>query len=78
MNHASPAQLLAASNAELAAEDEFIARHLGIDPAAEAEMLAALKVASVQELIDQTVPSDIRLPAPLALPAACQIGRAHV
>ncbi|MBO4330360.1 MAG: glycine dehydrogenase (aminomethyl-transferring), partial [Rhodocyclaceae bacterium] len=71
MNHATAAQLLTASREELAAEDEFIHRHLGIDPAAEAEMLAALKVASVQELIDQTVPSDIRLPAPLALPAAC-------
>ena len=71
MNHIPPAQLLTAPNQELTGNDEFIARHLGIDEAAQREMLAAIGCNSIAELIDQTVPQDIRLRAPLALPAAC-------
>ncbi|MCL2523792.1 MAG: aminomethyl-transferring glycine dehydrogenase [Betaproteobacteria bacterium] len=53
--------------------DEFIDRHIGPGAAelsAElSAMLAAVGVASLEELIDQTVPAAIRLPADLPLPA---------
>ncbi len=50
--------------------DEFVARHIGPCPDEIAAMLATLGAASLDELIAQTVPAAIRLPAPLALPAA--------
>ncbi|WP_303785046.1 aminomethyl-transferring glycine dehydrogenase [Azovibrio restrictus] len=49
--------------------DEFIARHLGPCPAEQAAMLAAIGAGSLEELVDQTVPAAIRLPADLKLPA---------
>ncbi|MEN3109883.1 aminomethyl-transferring glycine dehydrogenase [Uliginosibacterium paludis] len=51
----------------LEARDAFLARHLGLSPAEQAEMLASLGVASLDELIAQTVPAGIRLAAPLAI-----------
>jgi glycine dehydrogenase len=47
--------------------DEFISRHIG--PSAEdlATMLAAVGASSLDELIAQTVPAAIRLPAPMPL-----------
>ena len=47
----------------------FQSRHIGPDPAARDQMLAAIGVPSLDALIEQTIPPDIRLPAPLDLPA---------
>jgi glycine dehydrogenase len=49
--------------------DEFIHRHIGPCAAEMTEMLAAIGAASLDQLIDQTVPAAIRLPADLPLPA---------
>ncbi|MCL2346341.1 MAG: aminomethyl-transferring glycine dehydrogenase [Desulfobulbus sp.] len=48
--------------------DEFIARHIGPDASEISAMLSAIGAASLEELIDQTVPAAIRLPADLPLP----------
>ena len=48
---------------------DFIRRHIGPDERDLAVMLAALDVASLDELIAQTIPADIQLDAPLNLPA---------
>ncbi|MDP3033403.1 MAG: aminomethyl-transferring glycine dehydrogenase [Rhodocyclaceae bacterium] len=53
---------------ELEHRDEFIARHIGPSAAEQATMLATLGVASLDELIAQTVPASIRLTAELPLP----------
>ncbi len=49
--------------------DEFIGRHIGPCAAEITEMLAAMGADSLEQLIDQTVPAAIRLPADLPLPA---------
>ncbi|MBL8418630.1 MAG: aminomethyl-transferring glycine dehydrogenase [Dechloromonas sp.] len=49
--------------------DEFIGRHIGPCSTEIAAMLAAIGADSLENLIDQTVPSAIRLPADLPLPA---------
>ena len=49
--------------------DEFIDRHIGPCTTEMTEMLAAIGAASLDQLIDQTVPAAIRLPADLPLPA---------
>ncbi len=51
-----------------AALPEFAARHIGPDAAEQRAMLAALGLASLDELIDRVVPESIRDRAPLALP----------
>jgi len=56
--------------ASLGQEDAFARRHIGPDAAEIARMCAELGVADLDELIAQTVPADIRLQAPLDLPAA--------
>ena len=43
-------------------------RHIGINEKDEKKMLEKIGVATLDELIDQTLPADIRLPHPLALP----------
>jgi glycine dehydrogenase len=48
---------------------DFIRRHIGPDERDLAVMLAALDVASLDELIAQTIPADIQVDAPLNLPA---------
>ncbi len=48
--------------------DTFVHRHLGPTEADIQEMLATLGLQSLDALIDQTVPDDIRLRRPLALP----------
>jgi len=58
----------AATLTELEHSEEFIARHIGPAAAEQAAMLAVLGVASLDELIAQTVPASIRLPAELPLP----------
>ncbi|MFY9723398.1 MAG: glycine dehydrogenase (aminomethyl-transferring), partial [Azonexus sp.] len=49
--------------------DEFIGRHIGPCASEMAAMLAAIGADSIEQLIDQTVPAAIRLPADLPLPA---------
>ena len=49
--------------------DEFIGRHIGPCATEISAMLAAIGAASLDNLIDQTVPAAIRLPADLPLPA---------
>ena len=49
--------------------DEFIGRHIGPCATELADMLAAIGAASLDDLIDQTVPAAIRPPADLPLPA---------
>ncbi|MGQ0732998.1 MAG: aminomethyl-transferring glycine dehydrogenase [Acidobacteriota bacterium] len=50
--------------------DHFAPRHIGPSPEDIPAMLAAIGVSSLDELIDQVVPSAIRLPKPLNLPEA--------
>ncbi len=59
-----------ASLTHLAYHDEFVARHIGPNAQQTAAMLATLGVSSVKELIDKTVPENIRLKGELALGAA--------
>jgi hypothetical protein len=47
--------------------NEFAYRHLGIHPEEQALMLKKLGVSSLEELISQAVPADIRLQEPLQL-----------
>ncbi|GAB2979895.1 aminomethyl-transferring glycine dehydrogenase [Mucilaginibacter puniceus] len=51
-------------------QELFEKRHIAPNDAATAEMLNAVGVNTLDELIDQTVPSQIRLKQPLQLPAA--------
>ncbi|MCK2126413.1 aminomethyl-transferring glycine dehydrogenase [Thauera aromatica] len=62
--------LLSAPLACLEQRDAFIHRHLGPNPDEIARMCAAIGVAGIDTLIDQTVPAGIRLqsPVPLAAP----------
>lgn len=53
--------------ADLFETDEFIRRHIGPSPADVERMIAAVGVASIDELLDQTVPSPIRSAHPLGL-----------
>jgi glycine dehydrogenase len=48
--------------------DLLACRHIGISKEDEAKMLQKIGVASVDELIDRTIPANIRLKKPLALP----------
>lgn len=52
---------------EISSVSEFVSRHIGPSAGDLEAMLAAIGVKSVEELIDQTVPADIRLKRPLAL-----------
>ncbi|RYY60996.1 MAG: glycine dehydrogenase (aminomethyl-transferring), partial [Chitinophagaceae bacterium] len=49
---------------------EFHQRHMGPDPRETAEMLKAIGAASLDELIDKTVPANIRMQEELDLPPA--------
>jgi glycine dehydrogenase len=55
---------------KLESADRFVSRHIGPDDADVAAMLAALGVPSLDALVAETVPSDIRLSASLKLPDA--------
>lgn len=57
--------------------DLLACRHIGINEKDEEKMLRKIGVNSLDELIDQTIPANIRLKEPLALPEP-KIGRAHV
>lgn len=51
-------------------QEKFAGRHIAPDAADAEEMLRTVGSASVDELIDQTIPASIRLKQPLNLPAA--------
>ena len=53
---------------ELEDRAAFATRHIGISAADQAEMVEAVGAASLDQLIDETVPAAIRVTAPLALP----------
>jgi hypothetical protein len=55
--------------AELETGAEFVARHIGIDADAEAQMLAAIGAPSRRSLIEQVVPESIARATPMRLPA---------
>ncbi|MFN4289739.1 MAG: aminomethyl-transferring glycine dehydrogenase [Permianibacter sp.] len=61
---------MSATLSQLEKHDGFIARHIGPNADQTAEMLSTLGVKSLDELMQQIVPEQIRLNAPLALPAA--------
>ncbi|MCM8611193.1 aminomethyl-transferring glycine dehydrogenase [Accumulibacter sp.] len=63
MDATPPAPPLAA----LERRDDFVGRHIGPNAGEIASMLASIGVASLAELVAQTVPAAIRLPAPLPL-----------
>ena len=46
----------------------FLSRHLGPRPDEVADMLARIGVSTLDQLIEETVPANIRLPRPLRLP----------
>lgn len=54
----------------LNSRDVFALRHNGPDETQQSKMLAAIGVESLEKLIDETIPKDIRLDAPLNLPEA--------
>jgi glycine dehydrogenase len=56
--------------AELENAPEFVARHIGIDAAAEAHMLSVIGAASRRALVDAVVPASIARRAAMKLPAA--------
>ncbi|MCU0352385.1 MAG: aminomethyl-transferring glycine dehydrogenase [Cytophagales bacterium] len=49
--------------------EAFASRHIGPDQSQQTEMLKSVGVASLEELISQTIPAAIRLKKPLNLPA---------
>ncbi|MBI3716825.1 MAG: aminomethyl-transferring glycine dehydrogenase [Betaproteobacteria bacterium] len=54
---------------QLAAQDDFLSRHIGPSAAEQADMLAALGCSTLDQLTEKIVPAAIRSPAPLNLPA---------
>ncbi len=56
--------------ARITSSDRFVNRHIGPSPEEARQMLHTIGVASLDELIDQTVPENIRRRKPLDLPAA--------
>ncbi|MGZ4718621.1 MAG: aminomethyl-transferring glycine dehydrogenase, partial [Acidimicrobiales bacterium] len=56
---------------DLEGHDEFPARHIGPGADDRDQMLAALGLGSLGELVDRVVPASIRLDKPLDLAAAC-------
>ncbi|MDE0066664.1 MAG: aminomethyl-transferring glycine dehydrogenase [Acidimicrobiaceae bacterium] len=54
---------------DLEGKEAFVSRHIGPPESERAHMLAALGLTSMEELIDATVPEDIRMSEPLDLPS---------
>ncbi len=50
--------------------EQFKNRHIGINEADKKKMLGVIGLSSMEELINQAIPSDIRLAEPLSLPKA--------
>ena len=61
---------------DLFGRDAFLERHLGSSSSEEQAMLAALGCASIEALIDQVVPRDIRMHGLADLPAPLDEARA--
>ncbi len=57
-------------NSEFLATDDFATRHIGVNKTEIEQMLTHLGFSSLDELIDRTVPANIRLNKSLNLPAA--------
>ncbi|MBS0448428.1 MAG: aminomethyl-transferring glycine dehydrogenase [Proteobacteria bacterium] len=55
---------------ELENPSEFVARHIGLEPADEAHMLSEIGIASRRALIEAIVPASIARPRPMQLPEA--------
>ena len=49
-------------------QDEFSLRHIGPNESDTKKMLSNLEVESIEELLSQTIPNEIRLKSPLSLP----------
>src|SRR5271154_4636640 len=58
------------ANIGLDDNDEFVSRHIGVTAADEKEMLTAISVKNLDQLIEQTIPASIRQISPLELDAA--------
>ncbi len=58
--------------ASLFNRSEFIARHIGPSDAERSEMLAEIGAASLDDLVAQTLPADIRLNRALDLRPRCR------
>ncbi len=54
--------------ADLQADDDFVRRHIGLDPAEALDMLAVVGVTDLDELLAQVVPPAVRMAGPLPLP----------
>jgi glycine dehydrogenase len=69
MTHSPMKQLVetAAGSSPAPLTAGFASRHIGPSPREVEEMLAAIGVSSVEEIIQQTVPASIRLGRPLRL-----------
>ena len=50
--------------------DVFALRHIGINEEAQQEMLEKVQVTDLEQLINETIPNDIRLKKPLQLAPA--------
>jgi len=59
----------ASSSSVLAPTDTFVSRHVGPSEGEIADMLKVCGLSSLDALVDTTVPSDIRLEAPVELEA---------
>jgi glycine dehydrogenase len=55
--------------------NDFVSRHIGIQPDEQKEMLEKLGVEQLDELIGQTIPDDIHLPSELEMEAALSEGQ---
>ena len=55
---------------------DFVSRHLGSSEQEQSEMLAALGCASIEKLIDEVVPADIRVDQALELPRVAEEAQA--
>ncbi len=55
-------------------KDDFRYRHIGPNQEETKHMLNVVGVSSMEELIDKTIPSSIRLEKPLSLPEGLQEG----
>ncbi|QOJ15902.1 MAG: aminomethyl-transferring glycine dehydrogenase [Planctomycetia bacterium] len=65
----SAASTAPSQDSALADSASFVQRHIGPSPEEQREMLRTLGVASLEALMDQTIPADIRLAAPLRIGA---------
>lgn len=66
----SPTNIPATTNQLLdIPSDIFVNRHIGVNEQEQEQMLQYLGVSSLEELIEQTIPPDIRLTQPLNLPS---------